>query len=64
MVDYPFDYWLMFEELEYNHHWHIEVLYDHCYPRQMDQHQTETKNRRLSIDEFNDELPREEVVKW
>jgi hypothetical protein len=43
LVDYRFDYWLMFEELEYNHHWHIEEPYGHYYPKQMGRHQTETE---------------------
>jgi hypothetical protein len=34
---------LKFEELEYNHHLHIEELYDHDYPIQMDQHHTKRK---------------------
>jgi hypothetical protein len=33
----------MFEELEYNHHLHIEEVYDHYYPIQMDQRHTEIK---------------------
>jgi hypothetical protein len=40
VVHYLYDYLLWFEELEYNHHLHIEEVYNHYYPIQMDQRHT------------------------
>jgi hypothetical protein len=40
VVENLYDYSLKFEALEYNHHWHIEAVYDHYYLMQMHQHHT------------------------
>lgn len=49
VVENYYDYLLMFEELEDNLHWHIEVVFDLDYPSEMDQHHTEIEIQILEL---------------